>query len=197
MPLFYSPHAAFRVLISPQRDRRHPTTGDIVETDHALWAEFGQLGDEYNFINPETGETQRSAHIIGHYYDTDAMAAQHGWDKDTHDLVVRRLKDAARRTPDMIREEIRDIPKAAIPWPTYDAATVEQILELAPVLGVVPQTIAYESENRARPAVLDGLGAVAGAVLPLEDTDDDVEPEPVAATVVEPVPVVSGGTISL
>lgn len=197
MALFYSPHAAFRALIREQRDRRHPTTGDIIETEHALWADFGQLGQEYHFRNPETGEEQRSAHIIGHYYDTDAMAAEKGWDQETHDLVIRRLRDLAKKQPEVVREEIREKPKAVAPWPTYDQATPDQILELAPALGLVQQALAYERENRDRPHVTAGLNALLGAVLPVEDDGPDEEPEAVSGPVKAAEPVVSGGTISL
>lgn len=196
MPLFYSPHAGYRLLIKDQYEERHPRTGDVIHTDPMIWAEFGKYGDVQTFFNPETGETQQGAQIIGHYYDTDAEAAQNGWDQDTHDLVVRRLRDAQRREPYRVQEQHVEKPKAALPWPTYDGCDAAQVLDLAPTLGVVDAVLAYEAENRGRPAILDGLSKATEA--PEEPDEDEDEGLPPAAVKAPQKPAEAGSrTISV
>jgi hypothetical protein len=175
MPLFYSPHAGYRLLIKPQYDKRHPTTGDIIDTEQALWVDFGKYGEVQTFMNPETGESHTGAQVIGHYYDTDAEAIDRGWDQDTHDHVVRRLRDAMRREPYRVQEIARELPKAGVPWPTFDQADAKQIVELAPALGLVAATLAYERENRNRPTVIDALEALlAGPDTPPGEDEPEV-----------------------
>lgn len=181
MPLFYSPHAGYQLLVKPQYDRRHPTTGDIIETDQAIWVQFGKFGEVQTFMNPETGETHTGAQILGHYYDTDAEAVEKGWDQETHDLVVRRLRDAVRREPYRLQEIARDPVKAAPPWPTYDDCAAAEAVSLAKTLGLEAETVAYERENKNRPTVIDGLTAKPEAA-----ASEDDEPAGSAVPVKEP-----------
>lgn len=177
MALFHSPHANLQVICSKTRIKFHPVTGDEIDRTPGIWANFGKLGPQYSYENPLTGEVGTGAEISGHYYDTDVEAAQNGWDQDTKDMVERKLRALAVREPARIQEEVREIVRAARPWPTYDSLDAAQVLELAPALGLEAEALAYERENRGRPTVIDGLTAEAPAE-PVEDEDE--EPEPAA-----------------
>ena len=168
--LFKSKHANFQAVIRPERYKYHPTTGDVIETVPAIWANFGTFGDQYTFTNPETGETMQGAHISGFAYDTDEEAAKNGWDQETKEFVERTLLKISAREPERVWMVQRETPKAPLPWPSYDSLDADQILELAPQLGQVDAVLAYERENRQRPAILDGLTADA------VDVEPDVEP---------------------
>lgn len=158
--LFESPHALYRVICTPTRFKRHPTTGDIIETTPSITAEFGKLaGPEYSFLNPETGETMTGATIIGHRYDTDEEARAHGWDKDTKEMVERKLLALAARQPEDIRQVEVQVPKAAAPWPTYDDLDAAEAAETAIKLGLAGQALVYENENRQRPLTVETLTA--------------------------------------
>jgi hypothetical protein len=170
--LFESPHANLQVICSVTRQKRHPVTGDVIETMPGIWANFGKLGDEYQFTNPETGEMMTGATITGHFFDTEEEAREHDWDDDTKEMVERKLLGLCRREPSRIKQVEREIARAAAPWPTYDDADADQVVALASQLGLVEAALAYERENRARPAVLDAL---AGSTA--------VEPAPVEAPV--------------
>jgi len=166
---FHSPHANFQVICSNTRLIRHPVTGDVIETQPGIWANFGKLGDTYEYKNPLTGEMSTGAAISGFDYDTDQEALENGWDADTKAMVERKLVGLCLRRPDQIQQIITDAPKAPLPWPTFEAADAEQAVALAQQLGLVVEALAYEQENRARPDVIDGLTAV----LETEDTDEE------------------------
>jgi hypothetical protein len=157
--LFYSPHANYQVICSKTRIKYHPVTGDEIDRVTGVWANFGKLGPQYEYSNPETGEMMTGAAISGHYFDTDLEAAQNGWAPEIKEMVERKLLALCERQPDQIRLEQREIARAVAPWPTYDAATADQVVTLAVQLGLVEETLAYERENRDRPDVIDGLTA--------------------------------------
>lgn len=171
--LFYSPNAALRVICSKQRQKFHPVTGDTIETYPGVTAEFGKLGPQYDYTDPLSGATQTGADITGHFFDTDLESIEKGWDADTKEMVERKLLGLCRTQPERIQYRERDAVKAALPWPTYDSLDAEQVLQLAPALGLVEEALAYERENLDRPTVIDGLTAEA----PEELADDDAEPE--------------------
>lgn len=155
--LFQSPHANLEVQCSNQLVKRHPVTGDPIETIPAVYARFGKMGATYTYTNPLTHEEETGADITGHFFDTDIEAAEHEWDEDTKGLVERTLLKFCKSQPDRIKQLEREIPRAALPWPTYDETPVEKVADLASALGLVAEALAYEQENRARPLVLDGL----------------------------------------
>jgi hypothetical protein len=167
--LFHSPHANLQVICSKTRVRYHPVTGDEIDRTPGVWANFGKLGPQYEFSNPETGESMTGADITGHYFDTDLEAVSNGWDKDTKEMVERKLLGLCSTQPDRIRLEERVAMKAAPPWPNYDAADAKEAVELAIRLGLEAATIAYERENRERPAVIEPLSAALDAESELAD----------------------------
>lgn len=196
MPLYHSPHALFQVILRPERKRFHPVTGDVIEVIPALWAHFGRAGDEYEFRNPMTGEMDTAADIQGHYYDSDAEADQHGWDPETHEMVVRKLDQLCRDQPDRIRRIEVVKPPAGKPWPSYDDQDADTIAVIAEASGLWDQVRAYEAENRQRPVLLDpalaadAVTSVAG--IPAASPQTDPEPK-----VVEEKEPVSGATITV
>lgn len=183
--LFYSPHANFQVICSKTRIIRHQVTGEEIDRVPGIWANFGKLGPSYQFTNPETGEEMTGASITGHFYDTDLEAAQNGWDDETKRMVETKLLRLCQTQPDRIQRREREVPKAELPWATYDDATVEQILEIAPLVGAVDRVLAYERENRDRPAITQGFASQPAVV------DDEFEPAPA----VEPEPVAVGDKV--
>lgn len=184
--LFYSPHAAYQVICSKTLLKRHPVTGDVIETVPAIWAKFGKTGPEYSFLNPETGETMTGAHIVGHYFDTELEAAQNGWDDETREMVERKLLALAARQPEDIRLEERDT-VIAKPWPTFDDLDADKVAETAILLGLAAEALAYEQANKDRPLVVDALNA---------HLNPDAEPaKPVKPQAAKPEPV--GSTITV
>lgn len=155
--LFESPHAGFRFLARNESYKRHPVTGDVMETVPAIWCEFGKFGAAYEFTNPETGETMMGADIRGGSYDTDLEALEHDWDQDTKELVERGLLKWCQKRPDQLQHIERDIPAAPLPWPSFDDQDAEVVVATALATGLREQVLAYERENRARPYVLDAL----------------------------------------
>jgi len=194
--LFTSRHANLEVLCRNQYDKRHPVTGDIIETTPAVWARFGKMGATYTYTDPLTQQDQTGADIYGHFYDTDAEALENGWDEDTKGLVERTLVRFCNTQPDRIQQINLEVPKAALPWPTYDATPAENVAELAQTLGLVVEAIAYEQENRARPLVLDTLAGLSVQADPDPDAPELVE-EVVPRISNEPQPVGNPRTITV
>lgn len=182
--LFYSPHAALRVICSIQRQKFHPVTGDPIETTPGITAEFGKLGAAYEYTDPLTGETGQGADISGHFFDTDLEAAEKGWDQDTKEMVERKLQALCRQQPERIQFREREAVKAALPWPTYESMDAAAVVAFAKAAGLEDEALAYERENRDRPTVIDGLATVTadGTVLDAADLDD------IDADAIEPVP---------
>lgn len=178
--LFHSPkNAAFRVICSIQRDKRHPVTGDVIETVPGVTAEFGKLGAQYDYTDPLTGATSTGADISGHYFDSDLEAVEKNWDADTKEMVERKLLGLCRTQPDRVVLIEREAAKAALPWPTYDSLDAAGVLQLAPALGLVEEALAYERENRDRPTIIDGLTAEDTVV---DESDDEPAPAPPVQT---------------
>jgi hypothetical protein len=176
--LFESPHANLQVICSRTLVKYHPVTGDEIERTPAIWANFGKLGEQYEFMNPETHEMTGAA-ITGHFYDTDVEASQNGWDADTKAMVERKLLAYCQREPSRCKHIEREAVSAAPPWPTYDQADAKQAVALATQLGLVAESLAYERENKDRPAVVEALEA-------LVDEQPDETPAPDSGPKIDP-----------
>jgi len=165
---FYSPNANLQIICSKTLNKRHPVTGDIVETIPAIWANFGKLGPERESDDGFGGVVQ-GAEIYGHYYDTDIEAERNGWDADTKAMVERQILKICKSQPDRCQLLEDVIVQAPLPWPTFDAMEAEDAVAMAKVLGLTVEALAYERENRQRPYVIQGLQ---------ETPEPDEPPEP-------------------
>lgn len=190
--LFHSPHANLQVICSRTLIKYHPVTGDEISRTPGVWANFGKLGDQYEYSNPETGEQMTGAAITGHYYDTDVEASLNGWDVDVKAMVERKLLALCEREPARIQRIAQDAAKAALPWPTYDSLGADQAVLLATQLGLVAEALAYERENLDRPDAVDGYTAALAESVPEEPvvaSAPSIDPEKLAA--------LSGSTITV
>lgn len=187
--LFESPHANLTVNVSKERLIRHPVTGDVIEKVPAVRAQFGNLGPEFEFINPETNEVTRGAHITGHFFDTEEEAIKNGWDADVKAMVERRLLALCQQQPEIIKQIVQEKPKAKLPWATYDGMDAAQVVSTAQATGLVDETLAYERENAKRPAVLDALTG------PSVEDEPEADLEPAAVKAKKPEPAVAAANV--
>ena len=154
--IFKSPYANMIFNIRDELVQRHPVTGDIIEKTPPVVAEFGQHLGEYKYVDPQTGMEEIGAEIRGNYFDTDAAAVQHGWDKDVKEMVERHLLHKCDEVPEFI--SLYSAPAATRPWPTYDQmANYLKIATLAADLGLIDETLAYERQNKNRDGVIAEL----------------------------------------
>lgn len=133
-----------------------------------LFAEFGVYGSEFSYEDPLTGTTEIGSEFRGGYFNLDQQADEKGWDDRERELVARhmiRLADTSRA-----QFSLYSAPKAAAPWPTYDATHHNQIATLAQTLGLVGESLAYEEQNKARPGVIEKLREAAKA--PAEEVEE-------------------------
>lgn len=184
--IYTSPHTLLRVKVRSALIRRHPTTGDVIETVPGVYAEFGIAGAEQAFHNQLTGEMDTSADIRGGVYDLDAIGEdkiERGeWTQEIVDMVRRRLDQLAADRPQMLQRVDFVTAPAPAPWPTYDnLADEEQIVGLARDLGLVSATISYERENKDRSSLVAALESALAS-----HPDPEPAPEPVVALPPEP-----------
>jgi hypothetical protein len=172
--LFESKAVAHKHLVRNESYVRHPVTGDVLETIPAIWCDFGTLGQEYTWTNPETGEQMQGADIRGGSYDTEIEAQQNGWDSDIREMVERSLLKLCEREPQRMWVVERETPRAAKPWPTYDEMDADQIVSMAQALGLVAESVQYERENEERPFIIQTL---EGAEETPEEPAEAPEPE--------------------
>jgi len=122
----------------------------------------------FSFSNLPEGVNPASRVAV---YDTDIEAALHDWDDEFHALVKERLRAKAVMSPGDLAIVEDDV--APLPWPTYDSDDVEEIILIAQRLNLVEVVRAYEKDNAARTAILEGLdqeAAKGGEELGLEVT---------------------------
>lgn len=155
--LFYSKHANMTFLSVgglKTRHKRHPVTGDILETTPRVDVVFGKLGPEQTIDTPDGQHL--AVDIVGHYYDTDIEAETNHWDADTKEMVERHLLRKCEETPEFI-SLVSESP-APVPWPTYDKLTnYLEIAKLAEDLGLLQETLRYERQNKNRDGVVKAL----------------------------------------
>lgn len=168
--LFKSPYAAMRFNIWPTRDQRHPVTGEIIETVPGYVAEFGQIGPEVTFENPETGRLETTADIQGHFYDSELATKANGepLTDDERDTVESLLLSKCRSVPMYVSLVQKVAVKAVAPWASYDTMSPEDVVDAAQLLSLVPEAVAYERENAQRPAVLETLEEVLSGLAEAE-----------------------------
>ena len=152
--IFKSPFAGFRLQTRSEAIHIHPGTGVETHRTPALTAEFGIFGPEIDQPLAD-GTSHKSAVIMGGYFDSAEAAERLGWTEDEHDSVVADLKRWCNKWPEAV--QLFSKPAASLPWPTYDAVDAAQIPVLAETLGLLAETIAYESENKNRKTVLAKL----------------------------------------
>ncbi len=139
--------------------RPHPVTGipDPQSAIKEIVAEFGVAGNEYTYLNPETGQVEVGADITGHFFDSEEAAEREGWTEEEHAAVIAVCDDWCRKTPQDVWKIERVHVSAPKPWPTYDEATAEEANEFAVRLRLVPETLRYERENLDRADVIQTL----------------------------------------
>lgn len=178
--VYRSTSQGLRVKVRSALQKRHPVTGDVIETIPAVYAEFGLFGPEVPIYNPLEGGMDTTAEIIGGFYDLDAVAdakIEAGeWDEDVKAMVRRRLDSLAQSQPGLLQRVDHVVPPASKPWPTYDDTPAKEIPSLAENLGLLGPALAYERENEDRAAVTSDLEGRLGV-----HPDPAPEPEPVVA----------------
>lgn len=136
----------------------------------ALTAEFALHGGEGTFHNTLTNSTDVGAEIWGHFFDSAAQAETKGWSQEDHDMVVQTLDRLCAQTPEYVWEVTHA--KAAAPWPTYDATHHNTIATLAETLGLAVEALAYEQQEKNRPAVVEKLTELVGRLQEQDDAAD-------------------------
>lgn len=92
-------------------------------------------------------------------YDTEVIGHARGWAKEYQDGVEDRLRALAADRPSLmiVAEDIAP----AKPWPKYDEANEDEVLEFATLLGIDPQAVFdYEVQNAGRAFVLEALQSI-------------------------------------
>jgi hypothetical protein len=157
--LFQSRFSMYSHIVRGKIEFFHPVTGVKTNEVKELVCYFGEAGAEFDYPNPMTGGTDTGVEIRGHFFDTDAVAQQMGWDKEEKQSVEDSLLMQAQRTPQWVwkvehpEQEVR-IEK---PWATYDKTKSELIAEYAAELECVEQALAYEQASKGRKAVMAAL----------------------------------------
>jgi hypothetical protein len=175
--MWKSKHTGLNRKVRSALEKRHPVTGDVIETIPAIRAEFGFATGEQRITDPLTGEFTTLEGFQGGFFDLDAVAEQKGWDDDIKEMVARSLDELERQQPQTLQSVDYIVPPAPKPWPTYDAESdPEKLVSLAAELGLATRALAYERENRERADVITALEAQ------LKGAPEPDEPQPVVAT---------------
>jgi hypothetical protein len=137
----------------------HPVTGVKTQEVPELVCYFGEAGAEFGFANPMTGAMDTGVEIRGHFFDTDVVAEQMGWNDEEKESVETSLLMQSQRTPQWVWqvEHENGGPPLEKPWTTYDTTKSEMIAEYADELECVPQALAYEQANKNRKTVVAAL----------------------------------------
>lgn len=155
---FQSKASAYQVLIRPELKKWSPDGMVLLDTIPALTAKFGDPGPEYRYQNPLTGEWDVTVQGRGHFFDSLAAQEENGWTDDEREMVEKVLVGLCNKTPEYIW--LYEEAKHPAPWPTYDTTHHNQIPVLAEQLGLVDAALAYERQNKERPAVIEKLEAL-------------------------------------
>lgn len=137
----------------------NPATGlpEVIDTGTPLIAIFQQGGAtprevevalaRFRFKGLAEGENPARRISV---YDTDEQARFHGWPDELKEKVEAVLD--AGQSADYFKVEKE---RAVRPWPAYDDAVAEAVVETAQVIGVpLEQVLAYETENKNRKTVV-------------------------------------------
>lgn len=150
---FKSPITAYQYVVRPTK-HVYAQDGTVIDTIPELVAEFGTHGAEYQYTDPD-GNLQWAADIRGGFFNLDVQAEEKGWSDDDRALVARiLLKNQAKFAGEYQLHSAAPLPA---PWPTYDGTHHSKIAAFAAELGFVEATLAYEKQNKNRPAVVKQL----------------------------------------
>jgi hypothetical protein len=156
--LFQSKFGLYQVFARPEIPHYHDVTGVLTGTTKALIAEFGQVGDQFQFDNwLEGGRKDIGVEIRGYYFDSDEAAERLGWTDEEKDSVEAVLLEQCRKTPTWVWHVDREPPPPEKPWASYETTHHFSIPKLAAELGLVKETLAYERATTAREGVLGPL----------------------------------------
>lgn len=164
--LFYSPFAAYQVLVRSERKIYTPDGMSIIDVIPPLTAEFARHDGEFDYTD-DTGMTRKGAMIRGNFFDLDVAAEENGWSDEDKETVRKVLLRQCQISPEQIR--VHEPPKAAAPWPTYDDTHHNKIPVLASELGLLNEAIAYERQNKNRESVVAALEEKKQAAVAVEE----------------------------
>lgn len=168
--VYGSKASAYQVLVRPRKDIWNHDGSVLIDTRPALTAEFAFHGGEFTFHNPLTGSQDIGADIRGHFFDSAQQAEEKGWTQEEHDSVVNALDRQCVATSEFVWEVT--MAKVVAPWPTYDSAHHNTIPQLAETLGLVGEALAYEQQEKNRPAVVEKLTELVNAAQVQDDAAD-------------------------
>src|SRR5262249_60181194 len=119
--LFESKFALYQVFVRPEIPHYHDVTGVQTGTTKALIAEFGSVGEGFEFANwLEGGKKDQGVEIRGHYFDSDEAAARLNWTDDERESVETVLLEQCIKTPTWAWQVTREPAPPSPPWATYD-----------------------------------------------------------------------------
>lgn len=168
--VYGSKASAYQILVRPRKDVWNHDGSVLIDTRPALTAEFAYHGGEFTFHNPLTGSQDIGADIRGHFFDSAEQAREKGWSQEEHDMVVAAVDRKCQSEPEYVWEVT--LAKVAAPWPTYDKTHHNQIPVLAEQLGLVAEALAYEQQEKARPAVVEKLSELVNHAQAVDDASD-------------------------
>lgn len=159
--LYRSPHKGFIQNVHKGTPERHPVTGDIIGWRiPRLVADFGSMGGEQTIVNPETGGHVQVADIRGGFFDSMEAQERLGWTDEWREMVERKLDEVAQSRPDYVQKVVAVHVPAPIPWVTYNELSADDVVDLAPKLNLVAESLRYERENQNREEVVVMLETV-------------------------------------
>lgn len=112
--------------------------------------QFKGVALEEDKVTPEAPDWRISV------YDTEAEAANHGWDEETREKVEQYVSNHKAYGISFVKIEpvVKEITK---PWPSYNNTHHFKVAALAEELGLLEEALAYEQANRARESVIAAL----------------------------------------
>lgn len=142
--------------IRDELKKRHPVTGDVIETIPAITVCAGVLGDEFTYTDPLTGREELGVDIRGGFIDTVVEQERHGWSDEEREMVERHLMRKSEEWPISI-QPYSEAPAQA-PFPSYDKLTnYLEIAKAAELTGTLEAALKYERQNKNRDGVVAEL----------------------------------------
>lgn len=166
--LFVSRYAAYQQIVKSPFREEYWDNGVLRIRMKEFVAEFG--GEPFHHFDADgkpmlhedtdvPGEqmiTQR-----GHVFDSDAAAHRLGWTAEEKEHIERELVRMAADPRMQVDYHLYAPPKPVPPWPTYDSMHHNTVLRFAEESGLANEALIYEQRTKRRPAVVDGLQALA------------------------------------
>ncbi len=136
--------------------KRHPVTGDVIETIPAVRVCAAVHRGEYMYTDPLTGAQDVGADISGGFIDTVEQQKEQGWTDDVREMVERRLLALCDSWPEAI--QLYSEAPAEAPFPSYDKLTnYLEIAKAAELTGTLEAALKYERQNKKRDGVIAEL----------------------------------------